>query len=111
MDRNTMQHTQQPKESAILFIFLDLKKIIFYTGHKNIKALEHVIRWQKVQYDFDFYQREFEADIAIICVSEGKSILPVSCHVFLFLEALKLSICQLKNKISMTILSEEETYF
>lgn len=50
-------------------------------GHKNIKALEHVIRWQKVQYDFDFYQREFEADIAIICVSEGKSILPSDAHI------------------------------
>lgn len=50
-------------------------------GHKNIKALEHLIQWQKVQYDFDFYQKEFEANISIICLSEGKSILPSDAHI------------------------------
>ncbi|CAI9736278.1 Hypothetical predicted protein [Octopus vulgaris] len=50
-------------------------------GHKNIKALENVIRFQKIEYDFGFYQREYESNIEVLCISEGKSILPADVHI------------------------------
>lgn len=67
----------------LIFVLLWLYAIFIYfllifAGHKNIKALESIIRFQKIEYDFGFYQREYESNIEVLCVSEGKSILPVS---------------------------------
>ena len=49
------------------------------SGVKNITALGHLIRWCKVEYDFSFHKQEFPANINVLVLSEGESMLPVSC--------------------------------
>lgn len=48
------------------------------TGVGNITALGNMITTQKVEYDFKYYKMEFDADIKVLILSEGKSLLPVS---------------------------------
>lgn len=48
------------------------------TGVGNITALGNMITTQKVEYDFKYYKMEFDADIKVLLLSEGKSLLPVS---------------------------------
>lgn len=50
-------------------------------GIKNIEALKNVIAFQKIDYDFKFHQVSFDANINIIILSEGKSLLPCDCQV------------------------------
>ncbi len=40
-------------------------------------ALGNVINWQKLDYDFSFHKQEFQTNIAVLVLSEGKSILKV----------------------------------
>lgn len=44
---------------------------------KNIWALKKLINEQKVTYDFKYYEMSFDADIPVLILSEGKSLLPV----------------------------------
>ncbi|XP_018333408.1 mini-chromosome maintenance complex-binding protein isoform X2 [Agrilus planipennis] len=46
------------------------------TGVHNVRALSNVIRNQKTEYDFVYYQMEYECDIPILILSEEKSLLP-----------------------------------
>lgn len=41
-------------------------------------ALGNLMRWQRVNYDFKFHSQEFTADVPVLTLSEGKSLLPVS---------------------------------
>lgn len=50
-------------------------------GVANLTALGNVIQWQKLGYDFQFHTTEFECDLPVLVLSEGKSILKVDCHV------------------------------
>ncbi|XP_041370136.1 mini-chromosome maintenance complex-binding protein-like [Gigantopelta aegis] len=50
-------------------------------GVKNITALGHLIRWCKVEYDFSFHKQEFPANINVLVLSEGESMLPKDCQV------------------------------
>ena len=52
-------------------------------GVKNVTALENVILWQKLEYDFKFYKAEFTTNLLVLILSEGKSLLPSDCHVVL----------------------------
>lgn len=47
-------------------------------GVGNITALANMINTQKVEYDFKYYKMEFDSDISVLILSEGKSLLPVS---------------------------------
>lgn len=47
------------------------------TGVNNITALGNLIKQQKVEYDFKYYKMEFDSDISVLVLSEGKSLLPV----------------------------------
>lgn len=47
------------------------------SGVRSITALSNVIKNQKAMYDFNYYQMEFDCDIPILILSEGKSLLPV----------------------------------
>lgn len=47
-------------------------------GVGNITALGSLIKTQKVEYDFKYYKMEFDSDISVLILSEGKSLLPVS---------------------------------
>ncbi|XP_040581636.1 mini-chromosome maintenance complex-binding protein [Lepeophtheirus salmonis] len=45
-------------------------------GLKNLTALGNLITWQKVEYNFSYYQMEFSADVPCLILSEGRSMLP-----------------------------------
>lgn len=51
------------------------------TGVNNIAALGKMIMTQKVEYDFKYYKMEFDSDISVMILSEGKSLLPSDYHV------------------------------
>lgn len=50
-------------------------------GVANLTALGNVIQWQRLSYDFQFHATEFDCDLPVLVLSEGKSILKVDCHV------------------------------
>ncbi|CAK1586470.1 unnamed protein product [Parnassius mnemosyne] len=51
------------------------------TGVSNLTALGNMITTQKVEYDFKYYKMEFDSDIPVLLLSEGKSLLPSDYHV------------------------------
>ncbi|CAD0200632.1 unnamed protein product [Chrysodeixis includens] len=51
------------------------------TGVNNIAALGNMIMTQKVEYDFKYYKMEFDSDVSVLILSEGKSLLPSDYHV------------------------------
>ncbi|XP_037975058.2 mini-chromosome maintenance complex-binding protein [Plutella xylostella] len=51
------------------------------TGVNNIAALGNLIQTQKVQYDFKYYKMDFDCDVCILILSEGKSLLPCDYHI------------------------------
>lgn len=53
------------------------------SGKKNYKAIDNLAKFQKVTYDFKFYSMEFEADIPVLILSEGKSLVPSVIQVLL----------------------------
>lgn len=50
-------------------------------GVKNMTALGNLINWQKVEYDFSYHRQEFMSDVAVLVLSEAKSLLPSDCLV------------------------------
>jgi hypothetical protein len=48
-------------------------------------ALGNLISWQKVEYDFSYHRQDFMANIAVLILSEAKSILPVSIFIVVYL--------------------------
>lgn len=48
-------------------------------GVKNITALGNLLRWQKVEYDFNYHHLDFEANIPVLIMSDGQSLLPADC--------------------------------
>ncbi|XP_062508739.1 mini-chromosome maintenance complex-binding protein-like [Corticium candelabrum] len=52
-------------------------------GVKNVNALSDLIQWQKVQYDFKYHTAEFPCNIPVLILSEGQSLLPADCRIFL----------------------------
>lgn len=54
-------------------------------GVSNMAALSSVISWQKLDYDFEFHQQPFHTDVAVLVLSEGKSMLKCDCIVPLLL--------------------------
>lgn len=53
------------------------------TGVQNLTALGNVIRWQKCEYDFGFHKQEFETNLAVMVLSEGKSMIECDARVIL----------------------------
>lgn len=47
-------------------------------GVKNIAALQSLIDKMLLPYDFHYYNMDFPQDVAVVTVSEGKSVLPVT---------------------------------
>ncbi|GMF23495.1 unnamed protein product [Phytophthora lilii] len=50
-------------------------------GVKNVAALQSLIDKMLLPYDFHYYNMDFPQDVAVVTVSEGKSILPVTVAV------------------------------
>lgn len=49
-------------------------------GLLNVQALSDIIKWQKLNYDFGFHPQEFNTNIRVLILSNGKSILPNDCQ-------------------------------
>lgn len=52
-------------------------------GVRNLTAIGHLITWQKVEYNFNYHQIEFESDVPCLILSEGRSMLPSDSQVML----------------------------
>lgn len=50
-------------------------------GTKNVGALQSLVDKMLLPYDFHYYSMDFPQDVAVITISEGKSILPVTAVV------------------------------
>ncbi|KAL3863273.1 hypothetical protein ACJMK2_005038, partial [Sinanodonta woodiana] len=83
-------------------------------GVKNIQALGNLITWQKVEYDFSYHRQEFHANVSILTLSEGKSILPSDCLVPLcqkiMPENLRQHFTLLDPKLTPDFLTKVRTY-
>ncbi|KAK3598677.1 hypothetical protein CHS0354_006350 [Potamilus streckersoni] len=83
-------------------------------GVKNIQALGNLITWQKVEYDFSYHRQDFHANVSILTLSEGKSILPSDCLVPLcqkiMPENLRLHFTFLDPKLTPDFLTKVRTY-
>ncbi|XP_041987429.1 mini-chromosome maintenance complex-binding protein [Aricia agestis] len=53
------------------------------TGVNNVAALAKLITQQTIEYDFKFYKKDFDSDVSVLILSEGKSLLPSDYHVIL----------------------------
>lgn len=47
------------------------------TGVLNVRAINDIINWQKLEYDFTFHKQEFPTDYPVLVLSEGKSVFQV----------------------------------
>lgn len=50
-------------------------------GVNNISALNHLIKWQQVEYDFKYHRIPYSSNISVLVVSQGKSMLSSDCQV------------------------------
>lgn len=49
-------------------------------GVRNMTALGNLASWQKIEYDFNFHQVEFETDIPVLILSERRSMVATDVH-------------------------------
>lgn len=50
-------------------------------GVEAVKSIAYLINSQRVKYNFQYYELEFDSDVPIMVLSEGKSMLPNDCHI------------------------------
>eukprot|EP01126_Amoeba_proteus_P041637 TRINITY_DN4486_c0_g1_i14.p1 TRINITY_DN4486_c0_g1~~TRINITY_DN4486_c0_g1_i14.p1 ORF type:complete len:402 (+),score=70.58 TRINITY_DN4486_c0_g1_i14:517-1722(+) len=59
--------------------------VISQEGLMKLKAVDELVRWQKVDYDFEYHVTEFHTSFPIIILSVGRSLFSkdneMSCHV------------------------------
>ena len=51
--------------------------MLFLVGARNITALGNVVRWQKLEYDFSFHKQDFNTNLPVLILSEGRSMIQV----------------------------------
>ncbi len=49
-----------------------------FAGVRNITALGNLVKWQKVEYNFIYHKQDFNTNINVLILSEGRSMLSVS---------------------------------
>ncbi|XP_055530968.1 mini-chromosome maintenance complex-binding protein [Wyeomyia smithii] len=49
------------------------------SGVEAVQSIANLIKTQKLKYNFQFYQLEFNTDVPVLVVSEGRSMLPTNC--------------------------------
>uniref|UniRef100_A0A182N9L8 Mini-chromosome maintenance complex-binding protein n=1 Tax=Anopheles dirus TaxID=7168 RepID=A0A182N9L8_9DIPT len=49
-------------------------------GVEAVKHVAHLIKCQRLKYNFQFYQLDFHADVPVLVLSEGRSMLPSNCY-------------------------------
>lgn len=50
------------------------------SGVEAVQSIAHLIKTQKLKYNFQFYQLEFDSDVPVLVLSEGKSMLPTNFY-------------------------------
>ncbi|XP_063702955.1 mini-chromosome maintenance complex-binding protein [Culicoides brevitarsis] len=50
-------------------------------GVDALKSIADLINAQRLKYNFQFYEIEFDTDVPVLILSEGKSMLPNDCHI------------------------------
>ncbi|XP_053686090.1 mini-chromosome maintenance complex-binding protein [Sabethes cyaneus] len=50
------------------------------SGVEAVQSVAHLIKTQKLKYNFQFYQLEFNTDVPVLIFSEGRSMLPTNCY-------------------------------
>ncbi|XP_001656900.2 mini-chromosome maintenance complex-binding protein [Aedes aegypti] len=50
------------------------------SGVEAVQSIAHLIKTQKLKYNFQFYQLEFNSDVPVLVLSEGKSMLPTNFY-------------------------------
>lgn len=50
------------------------------TGVEAVASIARLIRTQKLKCNFQYYELEFDANVPVLCLSEGRSMLPLDCH-------------------------------
>jgi len=50
-------------------------------GLSNLTAVGNLIRWQKLDYDFKYHSLEYETDVSVLVLSEGRSLLPADFQI------------------------------
>lgn len=50
------------------------------SGVEAVQSIAHLIKTQKLKYNFQFYQLEFNTDVPVLIFSEGRSMLPVRSY-------------------------------
>ncbi|GJQ77155.1 hypothetical protein Trydic_g14833 [Trypoxylus dichotomus] len=53
------------------------------SGVKAVSTIKNLIKCQKIPYDFTYFTMEFDCDIPLLILSEGKSLFPSDFHVIL----------------------------
>lgn len=51
------------------------------TGVDALKSIADLINAQRLKYNFQFYEIEFDTDVPVMILSEGKSMLPNDCQI------------------------------
>lgn len=51
------------------------------SGVNAVKSIADLINAQRLKYNFQFYEIEFDTDVPVMILSEGKSMLPNDCHI------------------------------
>uniref|UniRef100_A0A336LJY3 Mini-chromosome maintenance complex-binding protein n=1 Tax=Culicoides sonorensis TaxID=179676 RepID=A0A336LJY3_CULSO len=50
-------------------------------GVQALKSIADLINAQRLKYNFQFYEIEFDTDVPVMILSEGRSMLPNDCHI------------------------------
>ena len=66
----------ESKHKAVYVLCLTVH--FLFAGVTNLTALGNLMQWQTVAYDFKFHPLNFETDVRVLTMSEGKSLLTVS---------------------------------
>ncbi|KFB40609.1 AGAP011536-PA-like protein [Anopheles sinensis] len=49
-------------------------------GVEAVQNVSHLIKSQRLRYNFHYYQLEFNTDVPVLVLSEGRSMLPSNCY-------------------------------
>lgn len=52
-------------------------------GLRNLNSVVNLVKWQRVDYDFEYHSLGYDTDVVILVFSEGKSLIPIDCRVIL----------------------------
>jgi len=69
------------------------------SGVANFQALKNLIEQQKVAYDFEYYQMDMPADLPVVTLSAGKSLLPAD--IVLPVRATRDAACELPTEAEL----------